>query len=571
MKKNILLRLLSIAVITALFCSAASVFLAQRSYEDELRASLLGTLNGIGRSVSFSGDRNALAKRLAAEYGLARVTIVRKDGVVQGDSEADYHAMENHRARPEVASALSTGSGFSIRRSVTVGQDMLYVAVRLSDGSVLRASVPMRNVNSRVLHMLPVAVLVLLLALAVAVPIAGSFTRSLLRPVRDVVASMEGMRRGDYSALLPKVKYDELSPLIAGVNNLADTIKAQLGELSAQRDKLAFIFDCVTQGIVIVEHDTRVAQINRAACLYLGASEARRDGTLYDYTRFTAILHAAEACLKNRSAAVFDVEDERAGRVLGVSVSPVEGEWIHDGVMVLVSDVTQDRRSSALRREFVANASHELKTPVTSIRGFSELISSGIVTDPDTIRDYIGRIQAEADRMAALIADILTLSSLDESGGAPERERVDVLALAREVAESLAPQAQANHVEITLSGDGVTLFTPREHLRRLLINLIENAVKYNKPGGAVTVRAVRHSALCELTVSDTGIGIPPASIPRIFERFYRVAPGRARTTGGTGLGLAIVKHIVSQLGGSVSVQSTPGEGTTFRVRLPINS
>lgn len=570
MKRAILFRMLLIAFITALVCSAFSVFIEQQSYEAELRSSLRATLTAAAETNSFAGNDDALSKSLSRLYKLDRVTIIRSDGKVLGDSEADYRTMENHKNRPEVADAMKYGFGSSIRRSATIGHSMLYVAVRAKSNCILRAAVEMKNVNGRILRLLPAVTGALLLALLIAFLLAGRLTRTFLRPVHQVIDEIAEMKEGRYDLHFETVKYDDLSPLTVSVSSLAENIRRTVSELRAEHDKIEFILNSIAQGIVIVEHDTRVGYVNRAACMFLRGSVPHGALTLLDYTHDPQVTRAVEQCLRSGGSSVFDLEDEKSGRILGVSVSPVDGEWIKKGAMLLVADVTQDRRSLEMRREFAANASHELKTPVTSIRGFAELISSGIVTDKRQIGDYIARIQSEAERMNDLISDILALSSLEENKKEKPPERVDVYETAKEVIGNLSPQAAHGSVSLSLQGGGAFVLARPELISRLLVNLVDNAVKYNRPGGNVWVTVTARRGECVVSVRDTGIGIPPKSIPRIFERFYRVDPGRSRDTGGTGLGLAIVKHIVAQLGGEISVTSRQNDGTEFIVRLPGN-
>ena len=569
MKRAVFWRLMLIAAVAALICSAAALALEQQGYEDDLRDHMYIVLHAVEQSPPQAAGSDALAHRVAALYGMSRVTVIAADGTVLGDSEADYKTMENHANRPEVRDALATGQGFSIRRSATLETRMLYAAVRRGDGGVLRGAVPMRDVSSRSLQYGWLTALVVLVALLAALFVASRFSHAVLRPVERMAEDVAVIQGGDLSHRLGPARYDELAPLVTSVNALGDTVRDSITQLRNERDKLDCIFNSITQGIVIVEPGLMVAQINKAAVQFLCGGEKRRDArSLLEYTRDPRVTEAVDACLHGGAASVFDVEDEQTGRILGVSVSPIDGEWVRGGALILLSDRTQERRLQAMRREFFANASHELKTPITSIRGFAELISSGLVTDPERINDAIARIREEADRVSALVSDILTLSSLEEPGGGAERERVNVYERAQEVLHSLAPQAAEAGVTLSLEGGEAYVEAPPGDIRRLLENLVENAVKYNTPGGFVRVTIRARSGECVLSVRDSGIGIPPRSIPRIFERFYRADPGRSRQTGGTGLGLAIVKHIVSSLGGEVSVTSTRGAGTEFVVTLP---
>lgn len=571
MKKAILLRMFLISMITAFVCSAISVYIEQKSYEYDLINTISTTLKAISKTTNFNQDDDALAKSLAKLYDIDRITIIRPDGKVLGDSSADYRKMENHLSRPEVANAIKTGNAYSIRHSATIGLSMLYVAVQSSSGTIIRASVEMHSINTRIFHLFPATLGTVILALLIAFILSGSFTKSFLKPIHDVMEGIANIKNGEYDIKVQNVKYEDLTPLVISVNSLAENIRSTISELRAQHDKLEFIFNSITQGIIIVENDTRVAQINNAANSFLRGNIKSAAETILDYTRNTQIIRSAEACLKSGSSSVFDIEDEKTGRILGISISPVDGEWIKKGAMILIADMTQERRSQQIRREFVANASHELKTPVTSIRGFAELISSGIVTDKAQVDDYIARIKSEAERMNVLISDILALYSLEVTNKEKQAEHVDVFNIAHEIIHNLTPQASENNVTLSLEGTGGYVYADPENIRRMLINLIENAIKYNRPDGSVTVTVETHRANCEISVKDTGIGIPPKSIPRIFERFYRADPGRSRRTGGTGLGLAIVSHIVSQLGGEISVTSTQNSGTEFIIKLPTSN
>lgn len=274
-------------------------------------------------------------------------------------------------------------------------------------------------------------------------------------------------------------------------------------------------------------------------------------------------------CVENGSASVFDLTVRLQDRIYSMSVNPVSSQWLDRGAMIILTDVTETRTAEEMRRQFVANASHELKTPVTSIRGFAELLCSGMVKDPDQTKDYLTRIQSESSRIDNLVSDILGLSLLDDQKSPKNIEHIDLRNEAAEIVENLMPQAGERKVSLSLiqSEHEVSMDADRNDLRRLIQNLVNNAIKYNKEGGSVTVSLQNSGDQVMLTVEDTGIGIPQAQIPRIFERFYRVDKGRSRSVEGTGLGLSIVKHIVASYGGSIEVKSQLGIGTKIVVTL----
>ena len=289
---------------------------------------------------------------------------------------------------------------------------------------------------------------------------------------------------------------------------------------------------------------------------------------LFDLTHQARLLTAVEACVKKGISSLFDMAADGGQTIYSVSVTPLNHHWLQNGALLLFSDVTKDRTAEKMRAEFVSNASHELKTPVTSIRGFAELLNSGLVADEVQREDYLNRILAESDRLSAIIDDILKLASLEEQPAAVPSVPLDVLGAAEAVKEELAPLSESKQVTIETKGDHAMLCMEEDDLMRLLKNLVENAVKYNVPDGSVTVTVEDAPSAVTLRVADTGIGIAENHLPRIFERFYRVDKGRSRSVGGTGLGLSIVKHIANVYEGQIHIESTVGKGTTISIRFP---
>ena len=335
--------------------------------------------------------------------------------------------------------------------------------------------------------------------------------------------------------------------------------------ITAERDKVGLILDCMGEGLILLDEGGSVLAINRAARSLFGIPEGEEDGALL-LTRSRRLREAIAESKQRHSGVVLDVDalTEQA-RSLRMFISPVSGrqyEGQRVGTSILISDVTELKKAEGIRSEFTANVSHELKTPLTSIKGFTDMLSTGMVASPEDQKRFITMIGVEVDRLIDLINDILKLSELESVAIAQCEEHSDFLSVARETAALLAPAAQKAGVTLNVSGSAASVAVPQGRLKELLLNLMENGLKYNEPGGRVEVNAV-------ICVSDTGIGIPDEAKNRVFERFYRVDKGRARKNGGTGLGLAIVKHIVQLYGGRVTLSSTVGKGSVFTITLPL--
>jgi two-component system phosphate regulon sensor histidine kinase PhoR len=501
-----------------------------------------------------------------------RVTLIGPDGAVQYDNAVSADALGDHSDREEVAEALASGAGESRRLSDTLGEETYYYAVRLSDGNVLRASKTTSSVWGMFSDSLPAVALVILIVFIVGYFMARNLTKRIVAPINSV----------DLSEGPVTPPYDELSPFIRTIDRQREQIAAQFQDLKKRADTINAIMDNMKEGIIFVDERGGIASINRSASATLSVDEAAEGKSIVEVIRDIDLMANVREALAGSYA---EVVKEYDGRTYRVFVSPVaEG-----GAIILLLDVTEKAMGEKLRREFSANVSHELKTPLTSIYGYAEMLYNGMVGKSDEHK-LLGKIKDEARRMNTLIQDIILVSKLDEGEGRASFEDVDVPAVAAEAAEALALSAAENKVAIHIAGAGgdrsgapgagVRISADRSMIYELFYNLIDNAVKYNRPGGEVRVDVRRVGARdpsvppgrpapqIEITVSDTGIGIPKEAQSRVFERFYRVDKSRSKKKGGTGLGLAIVKHIVLLNGGQVSLESRENEGTVVTVRLP---
>lgn len=513
------------------------------------------------------GAAGARVAALAEETG-ARVTLIARSGVVLADSAERPEAMENHAGRPEVARALEGGTGVAYRLSRTLGREMIYVAVPVrGEAAVVRLSLPLTRVRAALLH---VGAVLFGLVLAVA---AGMFwlalrqTATVTRPLEAMTEAARSLAAGDLSHRVRVAGARELQVLARSINQMADALAERITEASTGRDLLDSVLTGLPSGVLVFDRGGRLMGVNPAARAYLNLApdgEGQRHHT--EVLRMSALSSAVDAALRGERATL-DGLPGAGNRVLAATAAPGRGLGV--GAVVVVHDVTEARRVEAMRRDLVANVSHELKTPVTAIRGFAETLLQGALDDPEDARRFVAIIDQEARRLEALIQDLLELARLQSDPAAVQPRAGDLAAVARKVAERLRPRAEAAGIALQVEAPpGLPATFDARRLDQVITNLVENSLQHTPAGGRVTVTAGAAPGAVVLAVADTGTGIPPRDLPRIFERFYRVEKGRSRRTGGTGLGLAIVKHIVEAHGGRVRAESELGRGTTVTVELP---
>ena len=482
-----------------------------------------------------------------------RLTWIAADGSVLYDTQADASSMESHADREEVQQALKTGEGESTRYSATLLQKTLYYARRLGDGTVLRISVSRATAGLLILGVLQP----MLLVLAAALILSGVLARRLSKRIVDP------LNRLDLDHPLHSGSYEELAPLLGRINQQHREISSQLRTLRRKTDEFDQITGSMKEGLVLLDNAGVVLSINPAAQKLYGVSRASVGQDFLTVDRGRDMSRAIADAVKNGHS---EVRSERGGRAYQFDLSRIESGGETVGAVLLAFDVTDQEYAERSRREFTANVSHELKTPLQGIIGSAELIGSGMVK-PEDLPRFVGHIHDEASRLVTLIDDIIRLSQLDEGGELPTEE-VDLLALSRETAESLRPAAEKKHVTLEVSGESAPVMGVRRLLYEIVYNLCDNAIKYNVEGGSVRVETVCGPETVQLTVSDTGIGIAPDQQERVFERFYRVDKSHSKASGGTGLGLSIVKHAVQLYRGTIALQSEPGKGTCIRVCFP---
>ena len=501
------------------------------------------------------------AEQLGMDYfdGLSdedvRITWVAANGDVLYDSASDSDVMENHLQREEIQSALATGFGESARYSSTMLKQYLYCAQKLSDGTVLRLSVSHNSVWVLLLGMLQPILIVIAVAAVLSFLLASRLSKRIVDP----------MNKLNLDEPLENEGYDELSPLLRRIYSQQQHLKEQQATLTRKQNELEAIVGHLEEGMILLDKSCKVITANQAALRLLDARASNIAGLdLLMLSRNLALAEAVQEAMDGRSATR---KTELHGKTIQIQAAAVGQQDEMSGVAVVLFDITQSEQAEQRRREFTANVSHELKTPLQSISGYSELLMRGMARQED-IQPFAQRIYGETQRLIQLVQDIINLSQLDE-GSSYQWQQANLFAIAAEVTGSLEHFAEEKQVCLTLEGSDTMLRGVPELLRGIVYNLTDNAIKYNRPGGSVTVTVSRQKDEAVLTVNDTGIGIPEGEQDRIFERFYRVDKSRSKEVGGTGLGLSIVKHAAFLHKAVIDITSQLGAGTTIQVRFPI--
>lgn len=482
-----------------------------------------------------------------------RITHIAADGTVLFDNEADVASMENHLDREEVRQALETGTGTGSRTSRTLAQDTFYYAKRLPDGSVLRLAATQRSVWVLLVSVLQPVAVVILLVLILGAVLAHQVSARIVAPINSL--DLEHPEQNQV--------YEEVSPLLSSIARLRRTIDRQLADARQKQQEFRLITEHMSEGLLVIDGQTNLLSCNGAALALLHGAASPEPVSVLALNRSEAFRTAVRESLEGRH---WEGQLEVGGRTLQLMANPVrQGEEV-TGAVLLVVDITERAQREALRREFSANVSHELKTPLTSISGFAELLKSGVVAKED-VRDFASSIYDEAQRLIRLVEDIIRLSALDETDLPGEMAPVDLYQLAQQQVRRLETEAEKRQVAVSVLGGSAVVTGNASVLGEMIYNLCDNAIKYNHPGGTVDV-VVMTGEETKLLVRDTGIGIPLESQNRVFERFYRVDKSHSKDVGGTGLGLSIVKHGAQLHNAKLMLESTEGKGTTITVRFP---
>ena len=485
-----------------------------------------------------------------------RITYIGQDGTVLFDNEADPATMENHLGREEVVAAKQSGTGTAIRESYTMSEMTVYCARVIGYGCIVRVAGTMDTVAARIAGMWWEVLLVVITAAMVSLGVAAIVARVVVKPINSI-----DLKNPDIGE-----SYSEIAPLLDRISEQNHVIDQQIAELTRSRKEFSLITENMSEGFIILASRTEVLSYNTAALKILGSDFSGSSRSVLVLNRSEAFRSAVEDALAGKRSETDLTLSEKIYQV--IATPAFTGSSVTGAVMIIL-DITEKEAREELRREFTSNVSHELKTPLTTIYGISDMLVGGIVK-PEDIPGFAKNIRDEAGRMITLIQDILKLSQLDENTFSDQRERVDLYELAQSAAERLRPQADEKHVTISVTGERSEFTGIATVLEEMIYNLLDNAVKYNKQGGRADVDVRSSGDDIVVSVSDSGIGVPADSFDRLFERFYRADKSHSRKIGGTGLGLSIVKHGVSLHGGSITVKSNEGSATTFTMALPKN-
>ena len=532
-----------------LLCALVIVMAVFYGYADNVQTTQLRDELSIAAAGTEQGGLAYLQSLQPEDF---RITWVNPDGKVLFDTSTDSGEMGSHLQREEIWEALHYGMGSAVRRSDTVLERQIYEAKRLTDGSVLRISVGQKTIWVLAAGMLYPACLVAALAMILSAVLARHTAKKIVEPLEKL----------DLEHPLENNTYPELSPLLRRIHRQHEQIQGQLEATRRKNDEFDQITASMEEGLVLLDDQQKVLSINPAARKIFAAPDTRPGIPFCQVDRQPEMSEGVETALRDGN---WERREERGGRTYQFLMNRIVSGDVTLGVMILALDVTDAENGEKNRREFTANVSHELKTPLQTIIGSAELLENGLVKPEDTKR-FLGNIRKEASRMVLLVEDVIRLSHLDEGVRMPE-EDVDLLEIAEQAARSVAIPAEEKHVSVRVTGEACVMHGVRSLLYEIAENLCSNAVKYNVEGGSVEVSVRREGDSRVLTVADTGIGIPQEDQSRVFERFYRVDKSHSRASGGTGLGLSIVKHAVQYHGGKVTLTSIPGRGTTVTVTL----
>ena len=557
--------------------SAYSSHFYRDSYLDNLTQQLANQAILVADSSSyyFANDQTESVDDFAKKVGEqidARITIIDTHGEVLGDSEEDPAVMENHSDRPEVIEAMSGVVGSSIRYSETLGFDMLYVAVAISaDGGIVgisRVSLSLTDINESVSHINNTILWGALIAVVIAILLAFQISRITTKPIKMLTQMSKRIAEGELDQEIQISSRDEVGELATSFNHMTIKLKEMMAVITSERDKVAAILAHMSDGIFVVDGDSRVTLINAAARGLLQLSEDEKiERVFVEIVRDYELNDIVQRCLRTGEQHTGVVETGPSKYILRVIATPLVDE---PGCVILLQDFTELRRLETVRQDFVANISHELRTPITSLKALADTLQEGAIDDRSIAQDFLKKMNGEIDRLSQMVQELGDLSRIESGETTLNKQPVDIVEIVNKVVESLKAQADRAGLKlnVSISTSLPEAFADGDRVQQVLVNLIHNAIKFTPPGGMIDVSAIADRDSIQISVADTGIGIPDDDLPRIFERFYK--SDKARTSGaGTGLGLAIVKHIIEAHGGSVWVESIEGKGATFYFTLPL--
>lgn len=552
MTKRIFRSIFSTSLAALILVSGFIVITLYRVYENDAVNELKSEAAHISGLIQQKQTESEYLKQI---YSSSRITLIAENGAVIYDSMTDASTMENHADRPEITEALMTGTGESQRYSDTLSQMTIYYALKTYEGNVLRVSKTQSSALGLLWDLLPILLIILIGITLLSYLIARYMAKQIVSPINAL--NLDSPFDNDI--------YDELSPLLTRIDQQNKDIKKQMLEITKKQHEFNVVTKNMREGLILISAKGNILSINESAVEIFQTDIKKSIGShLLSINRSVTMHRVLEGALNGINTEALLTINNRHYQLLGNPVLSKAG--VH-GAVILLLDITDKHNAERSRREFTANVSHELKTPLTSILGFAEIMKDGL-TKPEDMQGFAGRIHDEASGLITLIDDILELSQLDEKTELPDKEHVDLYSLAEDVLSRLKPIADKKGVNLLLQGEKIVVTGYRKILDGMLYNLCDNSIKYNVAGGSATVKIAYKDCKPVVTVSDTGIGIPPEHRPHVFERFYRVDKSRSKEFGGTGLGLSIVKNGAVLHDITIDMQSKENTGTTFKLTFP---
>jgi two-component system phosphate regulon sensor histidine kinase PhoR len=515
---------------------------------------------------------DVLAKKLGSEID-SRVTIIAPDGTVLGDSMEDPATMENHAARPEVKDALALGIGESTRYSTTLQQQMMYVAVPIYSQDTLlgiaRVALPLTAVENAVNQVTRIVILATVVVAVLAVLAAWFISRVTTRSVKELTIASRNIAAGQLEQRIPINRKDEIGQLAQAFNEMAANLKTIIKDISTEKTKLANILANMADGVIMTDAEGNIVLTNQAAGKLFGFKEEDAiNKPIIEVVHDHEVDEVLKLCLKTHHEQATQFESGISRRFLRAIAVPIQNDEQLNGALILLQDLTELRSLQTMRRELVGNISHELRTPIAGIKAMTETLQDGAIDDKKAARDFLVRIASEVDRLSQIVAELTQLSRIETGQAELKMESINLNTLINEVLAEMGPLAERQQVILSqkLSPDLPSVRADKDRIRQTTINLVHNAIKFNKPAGKVTISTNYDDKSVTVNVTDTGIGISKDDLPHVFERFYKA--DKARTGSGSGLGLAIAKHTVQAHGGEIRAQSEEDKGSTFTFSLP---
>ena len=570
MRRRLFLTILLISIITSSITCILTTYVYHDFYVNNAKQQLITIVKLTAEpqkwdnTASINSSVNSILK--SVDYNI-RFTIIDKNGNVIHDSWNDVIS-ESHKDRPEVVEAFEKGFGDDTRYSNTVSSDMYYYATKLNDDAVLRLSREISSINKVFGSILPLLFVLFIFVLLIVYFAAKVTARKILKPINEMTKSLDDILDEEQKDNI-KI-YEELEPLSYTIRDQKNKINEYINELKYERDNISFITGNMKEGFILLNHNKDILSVNKSAKAMIGneSFELKESRNILELTRSTEIIDKIDASLRENKHLIHDADIFDKHYRYYFSPVTEQKNSIVKGLLILIEDITIQKKAEIMRSEFTANVSHELKTPLTTMIGFAEMIKEGLITDHEDIRKYSAMIYKEGMRLISLIEDLMRLSKIQEKTGTAEEKLINIKKISEDVVTLLSPKAEKHGISLTLSAGDVVMKANNNYINELLYNLIDNGIKYNKHGGSVRIKIYEEGGVVSIIVSDTGFGIPPEHIDRIFERFYRVDKSRSKETGGTGLGLSIVKHIVELYDGTINIHSSNSDGTIITIKFP---